>query len=500
MDQSSEKPKFNLRLLIDEKKNKVVMAEADMDFVDVLCGLLTLPMGTIVRLLEKHQNPQSFTVGCFTNLYKSVSDMSVDNFETQACKDLLLYPRSLKESHCRRLKLNLDDTESTKFFVYPRFVLGKSCSKVYSNICNSLCSCGKLMNREVQIEEEDQDEGDGVFLSCRSSFIITDDLKLVFNSIGNVMSVLNDLGYDGFDKLQERLLEVGSDEVMTLIECLFNSDTPLTDTFLRGNCVSRKQKFWAPLVQESIVAGPQTLKVFVRKVDRVILYAECREEFVDFLFSFLAIPIEFVGKFCSDNANISCIGNLCRSVKGLSLEEEGDTTVTNCVLPHFYNCRAQLLDVVIQEVPEYECLVTRLFCSQYNASKLCKRIEKNNLLSDQKIVKLSPMNPKSKGTSDSLGIGFVKGKTNFMVSDDLHVTAMNSSSTISMLSKLQVNINDIEEQVISIGKAEAISLLRASLVTTSALTNGLSKFLPNGKRKNATHQSTFKILKIESTR
>ena len=140
--------------------------------------------------------------------------MSVDNFETQACKDLLMYPRSMKESHSRRLKLNLYDTESLKFFVC-RFVHhGKSCGKVYSNICNSICSCGNLMTREVQIEEDDQAEVDGMFPSCRSSFIITDDLKLSFNSIGNVLNVLNDLGYAGFVKLQERLLEVGSDELL----------------------------------------------------------------------------------------------------------------------------------------------------------------------------------------------------------------------------------------------------------------------------------------------
>ncbi|KAL1205783.1 hypothetical protein V5N11_029325 [Cardamine amara subsp. amara] len=47
--------KFSLKLLVDEKRNKVVLAEADQDFVDVLFGLLTLPMGTIAGLLEKHQ-------------------------------------------------------------------------------------------------------------------------------------------------------------------------------------------------------------------------------------------------------------------------------------------------------------------------------------------------------------------------------------------------------------------------------------------------------------
>ncbi|CAD5322488.1 unnamed protein product [Arabidopsis thaliana] len=77
--------KISLKLLVDEKKNKVVLAEAGQDFVDVLFGLLTFPMGTIARLLEKHQKlPQ--ILGCYKNLSRSVSDMAVDDFKTEACK------------------------------------------------------------------------------------------------------------------------------------------------------------------------------------------------------------------------------------------------------------------------------------------------------------------------------------------------------------------------------------------------------------------------------
>lgn len=103
-----EKHTFSLRFLIDEEKNRVVLAEAGKDFVDVLCGILTLPMGTIASLLEKHKNPQSSIVGCFHNLHRSVSIMDDDNFQTQACKNLLMHPKSMKEAQCRQLKLNIE--------------------------------------------------------------------------------------------------------------------------------------------------------------------------------------------------------------------------------------------------------------------------------------------------------------------------------------------------------------------------------------------------------
>ncbi|CAF1958722.1 BnaC07g04270D [Brassica napus] len=367
-----EKHTFSLRFLIDEKKNRVVLAEAGKDFVDVLCGILTLPMGTIVSLLEKHKNPQSSIVGCFHNLHRSVSIMDDDNFQTQACKNLLMHPKSMKEAQCRQLK---------------------------------------------------------------TSSIITDYMKVALNSMGLVLNILNDRGYSGFDKLREMVLDV---------VCSLRSS--LEDTFLRKHCVmTRKRKTLTPLVQETRVAGEDeclTPKVLIRKFDREILYVECREDFVDFLFSFLAIPLEFAWELSIDDANLGCVGNLRRSVKELSFEKQKEAIISKCVLPHCYSFRAQLLDI------------------------------KKTVLGDGlKIVKVSPV-------SASVG-------TNFIVSDDPVVAPMNSSSTVSLLSKLQLSIGDIEEHLISIGKNEAIIILRASLITTSALINGFSNFLFKMKPEEA---------------
>ncbi|CAN6870902.1 unnamed protein product [Brassica oleracea] len=367
-----EKHTFSLRFLIDEEKNRVVLAEAGKDFVDVLCGILTLPMGTIVSLLEKHKNPQSSIVGCFHNLHRSVSIMDDDNFQTQACKNLLMHPKSMKEAQCRQLK---------------------------------------------------------------TSSIITDYMKVALNSMGLVLNILNDRGYSGFDKLREMVLDV---------VCSLRSS--LEDTFLRKHCVmTRKRKTLTPLVQETRVAGEDeclTPKVLIRKFDREILYVECREDFVDFFFSFLAIPLEFAWELSIDDANLGCVGNLRRSVKELSFEKQKEAIISKCVLPHCYSFRAQLLDI------------------------------KKTVLGDGlKIVKVSPV-------SASVG-------TNFIVSDDPVVAPMNSSSTVSLLSKLQLSIGDIEEHLISIGKNEAIIILRASLITTSALINGFSNFLFKMKPEEA---------------
>ena len=71
---------------------------------------------------------------------------------------------------------------------------------------------------EVQVEQVIGDIADGVFVNFRSSFIVTDDLKVTPNSIGVLMNVLNDLGYVGYSDLRETLIDVGFEQVLY---CLF---------------------------------------------------------------------------------------------------------------------------------------------------------------------------------------------------------------------------------------------------------------------------------------
>ncbi|XP_049375229.1 uncharacterized protein LOC125840310 [Solanum verrucosum] len=70
---------------------------------------------------------------------------------------------------------------------------------------------------------------------------------------------------------------------------------------------------------------------------------------------------------------------------------------------------------------------------------------------------------------------FAKEPFLFYVMDNLQVRSLSSTSTICLLRELNVPLNDIEEQMISIGESEALNLLKASLTSSSsALTEGLN--------------------------
>ncbi|KAK1646704.1 hypothetical protein QYE76_064509 [Lolium multiflorum] len=78
-------PKFraiNVRL-VQLKEDSVLYAEVGQDFVDLAFGLLTIPLGTMMKSFN--QLPQ---VGCIDNIYKSV-----DGSAKQECQTMLLSPK-----------------------------------------------------------------------------------------------------------------------------------------------------------------------------------------------------------------------------------------------------------------------------------------------------------------------------------------------------------------------------------------------------------------------
>lgn len=80
MDKESKKVKA--RIFVCKSSNKVLYAEAEEGFVNLLFSFLTIPLGTIVKLLSR-----SSSIGCLDNLYKSVENLIPD------CKYFKLHPK-----------------------------------------------------------------------------------------------------------------------------------------------------------------------------------------------------------------------------------------------------------------------------------------------------------------------------------------------------------------------------------------------------------------------
>lgn len=97
-----------LKVFTDEKKKKVMFAEAEEDFVDILFSFLTLPLGTIARLSTKYKDSNNIKIWSLTSLYESVVNLDNKHFSSKLCKNDLVNPINSSDDLCRKLKLNLN--------------------------------------------------------------------------------------------------------------------------------------------------------------------------------------------------------------------------------------------------------------------------------------------------------------------------------------------------------------------------------------------------------
>ncbi|XAR68865.1 hypothetical protein NMG60_11000269 [Bertholletia excelsa] len=485
---------ISVSIMVDEQKNRVIWAEAGNDFVDALFSFLTLPMGTIIRLLRdlRQQSTLPATdLGCLSNLYRSVETLGSDHLWTDACEDMLLRPRNPRENFCNLLKVNVDDTKP-KYFICPN----ADCFGKLSYYANARCRCGMTTDRELTIDcGSTAGSQDGVFLWGSTVYIVHDDLKVTTRTPTATVKLLNDLGITNINCIRERVLTVGLKDILILLERSLLSKTPLTDVFLTNERKLRVPPEDYQFVPCNISERKATsveivvVKILVKKSTGKVLYAEAKEDFVDLLFSFLTIPLGSVITCLSRDSSLGCVDNLYKSVESLddkwfvehsplgdsskmSPQEMKQYLLLNPGLTPKFGCSSQPFGL-----KEKAHRVT----FKKRGRDVYSLIFHNNspyfpgyTSSLEGVVAMDLVDPKEPSGRSGSG-GFVKRPAEFQVYDDLAVLSSSIiSSSVSFLKGLGEGVgaamDDIEEHVIKITKQEALNLLKASLITKSALT------------------------------
>jgi hypothetical protein len=208
---SNGEPTVAVKLFIDKEKKKVLFAESDKDFVDILFSFLTLPLGTIVRCLGRQSQ-----IGCLDELYKSVESLSEDHFQTKACKTMLLSPVNAAAFHCDRLKVHIDDDNSRNFYF-----CASNC-RTMTPVKLNLCNCGSWTSSwECPHNVFDTVEGNdnGVFVKSGLKFIVTDDLQKTAASTTLVFSLLDRFGIQEQAKIEEKIFQLSANMV-SIYNCI----------------------------------------------------------------------------------------------------------------------------------------------------------------------------------------------------------------------------------------------------------------------------------------
>ncbi|KAG5525783.1 hypothetical protein RHGRI_032164 [Rhododendron griersonianum] len=89
VDTRNKDEKINLKLFINRSNNRVLYAEVEENFVNLLFSFLLVPIGYIIK-----ECPYLSFMGCLGNLRKSVQDLDVNKFfKSEEMKAILLDPK-----------------------------------------------------------------------------------------------------------------------------------------------------------------------------------------------------------------------------------------------------------------------------------------------------------------------------------------------------------------------------------------------------------------------
>ncbi|KAM4104565.1 hypothetical protein ACJW30_06G167900 [Castanea mollissima] len=218
----------SLKLLIDTKGNKVLFAEAGKDFVDFLFNLLSLLVGTVIRLLTKDS-----MVCSLGNLYESVETLSETYLQPNQSKDAILKPKTPVSASDLPLLLSADETMiGKKFYMCPSF---------HRNVADDpraacpFCNC--YMNTKIPyiaLEKVASSDDEGGYVKGVVTYMVMDDLVVKPMSTISSIALLQKFSVKEVGALEERVVDLGMDEGLKLLKASLQSKTVLSSVFL-GN-------------------------------------------------------------------------------------------------------------------------------------------------------------------------------------------------------------------------------------------------------------------------
>ena len=231
-----ESSKLTMKLLVESKTQRVLYAEAGKDVVDFLFSLLTLPVGTVVKLLTTET-----MVGSVGNLYGSMEKLD-DTYigRDDAKKDLLTPAAGCQSDKLLQLEAappEIPDLYSCGSYSYQNCktnitrVYGAKCKSCHNQMTLKLVEVVDPAAGSVGGAVSPAAEGAG-FVQGIVTYTVMDDLKVSPMSSISGITLLNTFGVTDIGSLQEKTVQLGYDEVT-------NSSTPDTNQLFMG-LINRK--------------------------------------------------------------------------------------------------------------------------------------------------------------------------------------------------------------------------------------------------------------------
>ncbi|BFG25450.1 hypothetical protein CerSpe_117240 [Prunus speciosa] len=233
----------SLKLLIDTKQQKVLFAEAGKDFVDFLFTLLSLPLGTIIRLLSKDE-----MVGSLGRLYGSLETLSDIYMQPNLNKDTLLKPKAqVAGQQPSTFLINMLITNDGYSSSTKKLYVCRSCrnysSRPYYVSDDPKALCPQCINTTISTQAiyvappnsttgGETSSGKGGYVKGVVTYMITDDLEVKPMSSISCIAVLNKFNVKDVSALEEKVVHLGMQEGVLLLKASLQSKSVLTNVFL----------------------------------------------------------------------------------------------------------------------------------------------------------------------------------------------------------------------------------------------------------------------------
>ncbi|KAG8039967.1 hypothetical protein GUJ93_ZPchr0028g29036 [Zizania palustris] len=397
---NSEGPTVAVKLFVDKERSKVLFAESDCEFVDVLFGFLTLPLGSVVRLFgEQHR------VGCLDQVFKIVEGLDTDYFHSTACKTMLLRPLNAAADLCDKLKVKID-TNPRAVYVCKNTRCFCSGGYAITLVDGSICSgCGKVRKYIGQWPQDPDNtaaaSSNGVFVKGFYKFIITDDLEVAPASTSIMVSLLDKFGVRNPAFLEHKIIQLNAEKIISLLKRSLSTKQALTEYYFNAPISNDDSHLY--VLPDNLYSKRKAdvdnkltnvkINIVQTKSNLSLLYAEVGDDFINLLLGLLSIPLgSFVRTYGKSSSN-GCVDSIYRSIDGCAkrcMSPQCQILLQSPkVAPFFGSCTSNMLEAEEAAPREklidccFGCFKTRGFSGyvRLTASKvMSSQIPSNDLM------------------------------------------------------------------------------------------------------------------------
>ncbi|KAL7129047.1 hypothetical protein ABFS83_13G036800 [Erythranthe nasuta] len=314
------------------------------------------------------------------------------------------------------------------------------------------CDCGQLLSKPLGVIIDD-DDAEG-FTKKEVSFLVTDNLLMAPIVAGSIIQTLINFGITITQGAELMTVTLGYKEIIDLLKGSLLSNTPLTDVILhQTNKVeyvtkdSPRRRVRTESSTSSSNSKKMRVKATIEKSTNKVCSVKAEEDFVDFLFSLLTIPLGGVEYLLENKTPLTNIDNLYRSVTELIDEKYFVSPYTKKrlskpELPPKYLSKNHIFPLTEQITP----------CICFSEDTMVHA-------GSHKFLK-DPKGEKS----------YVKRPGRYSVTHSLTVSPLGFMGGVFVRKPLFI---DAKEMEVEIGLEEALNILNASLTSASPLSDGL---------------------------